>query len=176
MIYFSDRRHASCKTRAKCFQVLYAYGRSGTRFQFRRLHSASEVHRGWRTSGSKQRPPELMRLYQSLALNCPGLISCSSNYRLRTKGKHMKSMLLSLLALFISTNAWAQPPLDAFMSGYAKEHNFNGTILVQKNDKVIYSSSFGLANFRFDVPNTVQTKYRIASITKVFTSVLVLQL
>ena len=88
----------------------------------------------------------------------------------------MKSMLLSLLALLISTNAWAQPPLDIFIASYAKEHNFNGTILVQKNHKVIYLSSFGLANFRFDVANTVQTKYHIASITKVFTSVLVLQL
>lgn len=88
----------------------------------------------------------------------------------------MKSVLLSLLVLLLSTTAWAQPSLDAFVAGYAREHNFNGTILVQKNDKVVYSSSFGLANFRFDVPNTVQTKYRIASITKVFTSVLVLQL
>ena len=88
----------------------------------------------------------------------------------------MKSILLSLLALFVSTTALSQAPLDAFIAGYAREHNFNGTILVQKNDKVIYSSSFGLANFRFDVPNKVQTKYRIASITKLFTSVLILQL
>lgn len=63
-----------------------------------------------------------------------------------------------------------------FIESYAKEHDFNGTVLVRKDGKVAYQRSFGLANIALAVPNTVSTKYRIASITKLFTSVLILQL
>ncbi|MDR7098980.1 CubicO group peptidase (beta-lactamase class C family) [Lysobacter niabensis] len=63
-----------------------------------------------------------------------------------------------------------------FIEAYAKEHGFNGTVLVRKQGKVAYQGSFGLANMSLGVPNTTSTKYRIASITKLFTSVLILQL
>lgn len=64
----------------------------------------------------------------------------------------------------------------AFIDSHAKAHDFNGSILVQKDGRIIYQRSFGLANLEFRVPNTNRTKYKIASITKAFTSVLVLQL
>jgi CubicO group peptidase (beta-lactamase class C family) len=48
--------------------------------------------------------------------------------------------------------------------------------LIQKGGKVAYARSFGLANLSFKVPNTNGTRYKIASITKAFTAVLVLQL
>jgi len=67
-------------------------------------------------------------------------------------------------------------PADSFIDAYAKEHGFNGSILIQKGGEVGFARSYGLANIPFKVPNTIQTKYKIASITKVFTSVLVLQL
>jgi D-alanyl-D-alanine carboxypeptidase len=62
------------------------------------------------------------------------------------------------------------------LSAYAEGNHFNGTILVQQKNKTLYSRSFGLANVQFSVPNTNSTKYRIASITKLFTSVLIMQL
>lgn len=68
------------------------------------------------------------------------------------------------------------PAFGRFMSDYTRSHPFNGTILVQQNGKKIYNRSFGYANFQFDVPNTNDTKYKIASITKLFTAVLVMQL
>ena len=70
-------------------------------------------------------------------------------------------------------------PKDSFtqrITGYAAQRHFNGTILVQQHGKRIYNKSFGLANFQYDVANTNQTKYKIASITKLFTSVLIMQL
>ena len=81
----------------------------------------------------------------------------------------MRTFLLSCMALL-----FLQP--DTFIESYAKEHDFNGSILIQKDGEIRYARSFGLANIPFQVPNTLQTKYRIASITKLFTSVLVLQL
>lgn len=55
-------------------------------------------------------------------------------------------------------------------------HNFAGTVLVAHNGTVLDRKSFGLANRPFNVPNSPDTRYRVASITKVFTAVLVLQL
>ncbi|HEX3760884.1 MAG TPA: serine hydrolase domain-containing protein [Kofleriaceae bacterium] len=70
------------------------------------------------------------------------------------------------------------PPavLDRFIAGYATDHAFSGTILVEKQGKVSYAHSFGLASRALRVPNTAATRYKIASITKAFTSVLILQL
>jgi len=56
--------------------------------------------------------------------------------------------------------------VDQFIDSFTKKNNFNGTILISKNSKVSYKKSFGFANFQFKVPNTVDTRYKIASITK----------
>ena len=82
-----------------------------------------------------------------------------------------------ILALLITVGApagAAQP--DAFIAGYAKQHDFNGSILISKQGKRAFAASYGLANIPFQVPNRAQTKYKIASITKLFTAVLILQL
>jgi D-alanyl-D-alanine carboxypeptidase len=89
----------------------------------------------------------------------------------------VKYLLLWIVTLLLPQSLLAQPSTpDSFIEAYAKEHNFNGTILVQKSGEIRFAKSFGLANIPFKVPNTVQTKYKIASITKAFTSVLILQL
>ncbi|MDR7133289.1 CubicO group peptidase (beta-lactamase class C family) [Lysobacter niastensis] len=74
-----------------------------------------------------------------------------------------------------TTQAVAAPP-DEFIASYAREHDFSGSILVQQDGKAIYTRSFGLANIPFDQPNSSRTRYKIASITKLFTSTLILQL
>lgn len=83
--------------------------------------------------------------------------------------------ILSILALTFKLFGQS-PEVDSFMISYVKDHNFSGTILIQKNDQTQYQNSFGLANRQFSIPNTNETKYKIASITKIFTSVLIMQL
>jgi D-alanyl-D-alanine carboxypeptidase len=68
------------------------------------------------------------------------------------------------------------PRLEPMIRDYAKGHNFNGTILIQSRDKTIYHKSFGIADRAFSVPCQNDTKYKVASITKAFTAVLILQL
>ncbi|HYR09947.1 MAG TPA: serine hydrolase domain-containing protein [Longimicrobium sp.] len=74
--------------------------------------------------------------------------------------------------------ASAQPaaPLDSLIGAYVREHDFSGTILVQRGGQGLYRRSFGVAERAFGTPADDSTRYRIASITKLFTSVLVLQL
>ncbi len=81
------------------------------------------------------------------------------------------------IALLLPRSVLAQPATpDSFIAAYAEEHNFNGSILIQKKGAVSFAKRFGLAVRPFKVPNTNETKYKIASITKAFTSVLILQL
>ncbi|WP_257385909.1 serine hydrolase domain-containing protein [Tahibacter caeni] len=80
-----------------------------------------------------------------------------------------------LLSLCLAAPAGAAVPAE-FIDRYAAEHHFSGTVVVQQNGRIGYEKSFGYASIAFKVRNTPQTRYRIASITKAFTAVLVLQL
>src|SRR5215471_14190565 len=92
------------------------------------------------------------------------------------------SALLTLLFLAAPTPIPGQaPPLDKaeridhLVSHYQRLGYFNGAILVADHGKVIYSKGVGNASFDYDIPNTPNTKFGIASITKQFTALLVLQ-
>jgi len=83
---------------------------------------------------------------------------------------------LSFLIVLAFKLPGQSPKLDLFLDSYVKQHNFNGTILIQNNSKITFLKSFGFANIPFKIPNTPYTRYKIASITKAFTAVLILQL
>ena len=91
--------------------------------------------------------------------------------------KKTSYLILLTVILLIAQNSFGQSAIFVkFVDSYVKANNFNGTILIRKNSKIYYAKSFGLANFPFKVPNRIETKYKVASITKAFTSVLILQL
>src|ERR1044071_511331 len=94
-----------------------------------------------------------------------------------SKKLRLALLLLSLIALQMS--AFAQEKvrrIDELMSQYHKYQQFNGSVLVADNGKVIYKKGFGLANMEWNIPNAPDTKFRLGSITKQFTATLVLQL
>lgn len=62
--------------------------------------------------------------------------------------------------------------IDAFID----DHDFAGTVLIKKGNATIFESATGLATQRWSIPNTIDTRFDCASITKLFTSVAVLQL
>jgi len=66
--------------------------------------------------------------------------------------------------------------IDELVGLYATYDGFNGSVLVAHEGEVIYKNGFGFANMEWEVPNKADTKYRIASVTKPFTSMLVMQL
>lgn len=89
----------------------------------------------------------------------------------------MKKYLSIVLLLVVTSSGFGQSvPFSDFVTNYAEQHHLNGTILIQEKGKKIYHKSFGMASFQFNVPNANDTKYRIASITKLFTTVLIMQL
>lgn len=59
---------------------------------------------------------------------------------------------------------------------YYANGQFQGTAIVAVEGGVIFRKSFGLANIEWDIPNTPDTKYHIASHGKQFTAAIILQL
>lgn len=89
----------------------------------------------------------------------------------------MKNVLKTLLFLFVSISSFAQKSnIGKLMDEYASKNQFNGTVLIQKGNNVVYHKSFGVAERAFNSPITNETKYQVCSITKTFTAVLILQL
>lgn len=66
--------------------------------------------------------------------------------------------------------------MDNFVSSFHQLKQFNGNVLVAKQGDILFEKSYGHANFEWDIKNTAQTKFRIGSITKQFTALLILQL
>jgi CubicO group peptidase (beta-lactamase class C family) len=66
--------------------------------------------------------------------------------------------------------------IDRLVTAYSERGQFNGGVLVAEAGRVIYKRGFGFADFDNKIPNTADTRFRIGSLTKSFTALLVLQL
>lgn len=66
--------------------------------------------------------------------------------------------------------------LDKLVRAYAEYGKFNGSVLVAEKGKVIYKKGFGFADMEWNISNQPDTKHRLGSITKQFTSMLIMQL
>ncbi|MEM1322215.1 MAG: serine hydrolase [Bacteroidota bacterium] len=66
--------------------------------------------------------------------------------------------------------------IDNLLQAYNKNDLLDGAVLIAKGDDIIYENGFGHASLEYTIPNTSKTKFRIASMTKIFTATLILQL
>lgn len=98
--------------------------------------------------------------------------------------KKIKPLFLSFLLGFsfnlIPAKAQSQTKLaaefDRIISSEFKAQEPGGVVLVAEKGKIIYKKAFGMANLELDVPMKEEMVFNIASITKQFTAVAVLQL
>ena len=65
------------------------------------------------------------------------------------------------------------PELESFVKRMADAGAFSGAVLLAQDDKVLYKGASGAASKRFDVPNRVDTKFNLGSMSKMFTAVAV---
>ncbi|KAA9357139.1 serine hydrolase [Larkinella humicola] len=88
-------------------------------------------------------------------------------------------ILAFVLTVFMVPYAFAQKKaekIEELMRQYVENRQFNGTVLVAENGKVIMKKGYGLANMEWNIPNTPDTKFRLGSVTKQFTAFLIMQL
>lgn len=66
--------------------------------------------------------------------------------------------------------------LDAYLRAATRNEQFSGTVLLARGGKPVFVRSYGMANYELGVPNTPDTVFRLASVTKQFTALAVMQL
>ncbi|MBK8312987.1 MAG: beta-lactamase family protein [Acidobacteria bacterium] len=66
--------------------------------------------------------------------------------------------------------------LGEFLQKLADADVFSGTVLVANGGKIILKKAYGIANKDFNTPNTIETKFNLGSMNKMFTSVAIAQL
>lgn len=103
-----------------------------------------------------------------------------------------KITILILLSLFLTITQFGctyflNEPQLSFTKNKVKEIDhvvktiynngqFSGIVLVSIKGEIVYKNAVGYANLEDSIPNTIDSKFRIASFTKPFTSMLILQL
>lgn len=65
---------------------------------------------------------------------------------------------------------------DKLLSAHLKSDEPGATVLVARNGQVIYEKALGMANIELNVPMRAEHVFKIASVTKQFTAVAILQL
>lgn len=92
----------------------------------------------------------------------------------------MKKQILFLLLLLASLAIAAQTvntaKLDSLFQRIDENDQGMGSISIIKNGNEVYQNTFGYANIEEELPADALTKYRIGSISKTFTAVIIMQL
>ena len=90
------------------------------------------------------------------------------------KSKFLSTIICLLIAMPVFGQS-KEEEIKNFLDNLSPSQ-FSGAILVAKNDKIIEKRAFGLASIEYGIENEVDTKFNIASITKMITAVAALQL
>jgi len=90
-----------------------------------------------------------------------------------------KSIFVLLAALTIAQLSWSQDLgqwTDSYVEGLAPAKHFRGTIVAKRSGQVLVEKSYGTAIEEWQIPNSTETKFEIASLSKQFTAAAILQL
>ncbi len=88
----------------------------------------------------------------------------------------MKKSFIALCCAAVCT-ACSQQTLDQKLDAYfdTLDGHFMGSVVVQRDGQTIYQKSLGFADVENQIPCTTETEFRIGSISKPFTAVMVLK-
>ena len=83
--------------------------------------------------------------------------------------------------VFTESNAITQTSakaieIDAYLQAHADAYGFMGTALVAKGETILFRNAYGFADVENSIPNTLDTTFAIASLTKQFTAAAIMLL
>jgi len=91
-----------------------------------------------------------------------------------------RTVVASLICLAVPTDAQpASAPaksIEAYVKPYVDTRNFSGVITVAKANRAIFAKSYGSSDFVGGVPNRLDTRFHIASMSMQFTAAAALRL
>jgi CubicO group peptidase (beta-lactamase class C family) len=92
----------------------------------------------------------------------------------------MKKITAIIIAIILSKFLFAQDSaskkLDELVTAYAKLGRFNGSVLIAQRGKILLQKGYGFKNADAKSLNEANTIFQIASVTKTFTSAVILKL
>lgn len=91
----------------------------------------------------------------------------------------MKKLLFALIIIQTSLYCFSQnvdKDIDKIFSEWNNENHPGGVISILKKDKIVFSKAYGLANIKYQIPNTTETIFNIASVSKQFTAMAIIKL
>ena len=84
-------------------------------------------------------------------------------------------IILTLSQIGLAQTNFDKAKLDNYFNALEQNDKFMGSVAVSKNGEIIYTKSIGFADVENNVKATENSKYRIGSISKTFTTVLILK-
>ncbi len=92
----------------------------------------------------------------------------------------MKKVNLLMLTIWLATGSFCQQSitnqLDEMLGSFAQRNKFNGSVLIAKRGEIMLDKGYGIKNAKGHILNDTNGVFRIYSITKTFTSTLVMKL
>ena len=163
---------------------------SGCLLQGHIAHPGTRAQRAWVARAARRVPPNLgasagpqqPRLCVGQQPNQSGFDQTSMRMTRPIPAARSTVTSACLVAVFLA--GCAAPPesrttqskIAEILDTYHAQYRFDGVALVAKGDSILYEGGVGWADVGLDIPNTPATRFRVASITKVLTSILILQL
>ncbi len=93
-----------------------------------------------------------------------------------TRSHATPRILILLCAIALDAiGADLAPEIDHIMQARFNAGQFNGSVLVARGSRIIYERGLGFANLEWRIPNDPRTKFKLGSVSKQFTALLVLQ-
>ncbi|WP_107039134.1 serine hydrolase domain-containing protein [Brumimicrobium mesophilum] len=84
------------------------------------------------------------------------------------------ALIIVFFSSFSLSQSFDKKKLDGYFNTLEKNNKFMGSVAVSQNGIIIYTKSVGFSDVKNQIRNTHETKFRIGSISKTFTAVLVL--
>lgn len=88
----------------------------------------------------------------------------------------IKILTFLFLPVFIFGQTNDSIKLENYLKAFLNANEFSGAIFIAKDNRPIYRKAFGFADLDNKILNTTETKFRIASCSKQFTAIAILQL
>ncbi len=87
--------------------------------------------------------------------------------------KLLAIVLICFIAVAVKAQSFNQEKLDTYFETLASNNKLMGSITMANDGKIIYQKAFGYANIDQKIPLSSDSRFRVGSITKMFTAALI---